>query len=269
MSATALLFVVTPGRAEAIQGGQQAANAYGFDRCGASANLPSVSTMQSWWNNSNLWWYNVYLGGVNASCAAGSAGNWLNAVNAQGWDFIYTWVGLQPPCSGYSATFSSDPSVAFGQGVNEANLAVSQIAADAINYGAGLSVQYDLETAGNGTCQSAVDSFVQGWVNQMYANGITPGVYGSVCGSNLQALTSLSPPPWYIWGADSNGNPNTTDLLAGGCGVQNGDWVDNQRIKQYAINVESPSAWGPVRNYDADCADYATSPGGVNVGECG
>ncbi len=57
--------------------------------------------------------------------------------------------------------------------------------------------------------------------------------------------------------------------LAGGCGVQNGDWVDNQRIKQYATNVESPSAWGPVRNYDADCADYATSPGGVNVGECG
>lgn len=268
-SAAVLLFLLAPARAEAIQGGQQYANAYGFDRCGQLSNLPSVSSMQTWWNASPYWWYNVYLGGANATCPAGTAGTWLNEVNSQGWDFVYTWVGPQPSCSsGYNSYFSSDPTVAFSQGVNEANLAVAQIAADAINYGAGLSVEYDLETAGNGTCQNAVDSFIQGWVNQMYANGITPGVYGSVCAANLQALASLSPPPWFIWGADWNGNPNTTDLLAGGCGVQNGDWVDNQRIKQYEANIMLQFG-GISRNGDMDCADYATSPGGVNMGQCG
>ena len=250
----------------AIRNGNGYSTTTGFDMCP----LPSVSQMQTWRYYSPYYWYSVYIGGDNATCPPGNISSWLNQVNGQGWNFEYTWVGPQPPCSGYSNIFSSTPSTAYNEGWNEAGAAVSQLETDGVtNSASATPLIYDLETAGNGSCQAAINSFIQGWVDYLNtAPAQIPGVYGSVCNSNLGALASLSPPPSFIWGAYYDGNPDTADLSAGGCGVPNGDWTNQQRLKQYDHNYTTPPYGGLSLTVDQDCANSITTPSGLETSNC-
>ncbi len=262
------IVVVRPTPASAISNGSAVSTTQGFDRC----ELPSVSNMQTWWNDSPYFWYNVYIGGDEAGCPPGNIGSWLNQVNGQGWNFEYTWVGPQPPCStGYTNTFSSDPATAYNQGEAQAGDAWNQLQSDGVaNSAVNTPVIYDLETAGNGTCQGAINSFIQGWVNSLNTSPAqVPGVYGSICGSNLAALATLNPPPYFIWGADWDNNPNTAvlDDGPGGCGVPNGDWVSQQRLKQYNGDV-SQNYGGVTMTVDEDCANSLTTPSGSQAANC-
>lgn len=225
--------------------------------------------METIWVNSPDYWYNVYIGGSNALCPAGTVPSWLNTVQAQGWSFEYTTVGLQPPCTNFINTFSADTSTAYSQGENMAQAAINQLINDGVSpAGNQTPLIYDLESAGNGTCQAAINSFVGGFDYWTLAAGYIPGVYGSICGSNLTGLIYASSVPYFIWGADPDGNPNPALLNDGpnGCGVPNSQWTSNQRLKQYSsggagtyYGVYFPSG------IDYDCADSWTSPYGTAV----
>ena len=169
-----------------------------------------------------------------------SSNRWLgfNTVGGQGWRFEYLWVGLQPPCSGYAHTFSSNTSTAYTQGEDDA--AGALIALEDYDVGVdGTPVVYDQE-GNSGGCQAATDAFIQGWIN-FFSYPTGPGtVYGSVCGSNLSALAGLSPPPDFIWGADPDYNSNPSDLWYPqyNCGVPSGYWTNNQESSSPPVVVK-------------------------------
>jgi hypothetical protein len=115
-------------------------------------------------------------------------------------------------------------------------------------------VTYDLEAFGapsNASCLDAAESFVAGWDEEL---AVPPaqvsGVYGSSESSGLEYYCCISSVPYDIWGAWPDGNPNVYDLLD----VPTGDWVDNQRIKQYTTSYNQ--TYNGVTLYiDSDYAD--------------
>ncbi len=222
--------------------------------------------MGNFWAGSPYWWYNVYIGGENYSCRPATvAASWLNTVHGQGWNFLFNWAGLQPPCStpGRFYTFSSNPSTAYSQGTSAASSAYQALLNLGItNLAQGTVVVFDLEEAPP-QCQSATNAFFQGWVDFFNISPAqVPGVYGSVCGSNLAALASLSSPPKFIWGAWYNGNPSTKNLYTGSCGVPSSLWANHQRFKQYQ-GTHNETWNGTTLSIDSTCADGPTSPNGT------
>lgn len=247
--------------AEALSNGNGITKAKGFDDC----SLPSPAAMSTWWTYSPYFWYAMYIGGSNTPCPGPSA-SWLNTVRGQGWNFEFIWFGLQPPGTGYAHTFSTIPATAFTQGENEAVSAVIALKNDGVtNDAQSTPIVFDLDS-GNSKYQSAVNSFIEGWVTYMHQCCATQlaGVYGSVCGSNLQPLASITPVPDFIWGAWYNGIPSTKNLWTGSCGVPSGAWTSNQRLKQYTNTHQEfwPTSHGTPLNIDNDCADGPTAPGG-------
>jgi hypothetical protein len=274
-AAIALLGVVMPFRASTTLA-VGAGNAYNVDKGFDSCTLPSWEQMQTWWNYSPYYWYSVYIGGDDAGCPAGNVTGWLNTVHSQGWNFEYTWFGPQAPCTTYNNVFSYNTATAYNQGWQQAYDAVSQLDADGVANGTNeVPIIYDLDAGANGNsaCQAAIDSFIQGWVN--FANGSypyqIPGVYGSICNSNLAALAGLNPPPEFIWGADYDGLSPTSilDDGPGGCGVPNGEWVYQQRLKQYNQDRTETYPNNGVSLYvDDDCANALTTPSGSGSPSC-
>jgi hypothetical protein len=281
-AAVALVAVLAPAQSGlAISDGNGLNITLGFDICA----LPSTTDMLAWWDYSPYYWYNVYIGGVDYGCNLPSdsyMSSWLNTVNSYGWNFEYTWVGPQAPSacevdnSGY---FSYVPSTAYSQGEAQENDAADRLEADGVeDYGDFVPLLYDLEGYSQGTCddgvysiQSAVDAFIEGWDAEAGTGSYdqVPGVYGSVCASYLADLAGISPVPYFIWGADWDENYNTAvmDDGPGGCGVPNGDWVYNQRLKQYWNSVEQ--TWGGYTlTVDEDCANSLTTPSGTTSNTC-
>lgn len=121
-----------------------------------------------------------------------------------------------------------------------------------------MPLSYDLEGfQTTSSCVAAAQAFINGWTHQL---AVSPpqdsGVYGSVCGSDLQAYAYISLPPVYIHGADWDGNSDTSTMAC----VNPGDWVYSQRLKQYngphtetwngvTLSVDSDSANGPVYDF--------------------
>ena len=259
--------VAAKPHAPALASGNGTMQEMGFDTCA----LPSTSDMQNFWNGTPLWWYNVYIGGENYGCRPATVtASWLNTVKNEGWNFLFNWVGLQAPCSTQNvSTFSTNTTTAYQQGASDAASAYSALLNLGLtNNAQGTSVVFDLDSApdqNNPTCLAATNAFIQGWVDTLHVQPAqVAGVYGAVCGSNLVALASLKTPPDFIWGADWNGNPSTSDLYAGGCGVPSGDWVNHQRFKQY-----QGDHWQTYGNsklmIDSDCANGPTSPNGAGT----
>lgn len=92
----------------------------GFDIC----TIPTLSQLQSWWNNSPYQAVNLYIGGVARACPNPAlTASYVNQIRQQGWAFIPTWVGPQAPCTTFNNRFSSDVNTAFVQGKDEAYLA--------------------------------------------------------------------------------------------------------------------------------------------------
>lgn len=260
LAVAAAAAVLYPNPAQALTNGSGTMQSEGFDSC----SLPTTTAMHSFYTGTPLWWYNVYIGGQNFACAPPTVtSSWLNTVNAQGWSYLFTWVGLQPPCTTFNHRFSSNTSTAFTQGQDDAVSAVLALRGLGVtNDAQGSPVVYDLEQS-PASCQAATNSYVRGWVTYMHSCCPTQlaGVYGSVCGSNLGALAGITPVPDFIWGAYYDGTPSTKDLFAGGCGVPNGDWISHQRFKQYQ-GTHNQTYNGVTLSIDSDCADGPTDPAG-------
>jgi hypothetical protein len=252
----------------AISSGDGLNNWWGFDTCG----LQSTSEMQYLWTNSLYEWNAVYIGGDEAEYVAHCSfpnASWLNTVESYGWNFVFIWDGLQAPnCNDTNAyAFSTNPTTAEGQGQLQAEDAWDTLVGpDGVSNDAlDSTLVDDLEGyehyCTNYPYQSAVTAFISGWDGYLKTGyPQTYGVYGSICDSNLSAAAGASPVPEFIWGADYDSNPNPAIMAdgPGGCGVPNGYWVNNQRLKQYDQEVTSH---GIV--LDQDCADGPTSPSGL------
>ena len=93
----------------------------GFDIC----DLPELTQLRTWRNESPYAVINLYLGGVLRFCANEElTADRLRDLAAEGWKFMPTWVGPQAPCSDYRSRFSTDPREAFDQGAAEAAAAL-------------------------------------------------------------------------------------------------------------------------------------------------
>jgi hypothetical protein len=283
-AAAALVAVLAPAQPGlAISDGNGLNITLGFDVC----SLPSTTDMLYWWDYSPYYWYNVYIGGVEYGCSLANdthMSDWLDTVNSYGWNFEYTWVGPQAPqsCTVNSSVFSYVPSTAYSQGVAQENDAADQLEADGVEaYGQEVPLIYDLEGYSPGSCdgysfQSAVDAFIEGWDAEADTGSYhqLPGVYGSVCTSYLADLAGISPVPYFIWGADWDENYNTAVMDDQSCapdnGVPNGDWIYNQRLKQYWGSVSGiEQTWGGYTMYvDEDCANSLTTPSGTTSNTC-
>ncbi len=232
----------------------------GFDKC----EIPTLSQMQTWWTSGPYKTVNLYFGGSSRACANGSLSpSYLYRLNQQGWKFIPTWVGPQAPCTGFPSRMSSDPTVAFTQGVSEANLAVDRLLALGLTGldKTGSVVYYDIENYGTNTaCRAAVNSFMNGWVSQLHARGNLAGVYGStLCNTGLSDFMTITDMPDLICrpgGITTRDQVSTIRLPTSGilgC-VPNSAWANHQRIRQY--EGDHNETWGGLSlAIDSDVLD--------------
>jgi len=226
---------------------------HGFDRCW----LPTVGQMQTWWNESPYDVWNIYLGGVHYFCPSSNlTPAWVQTVAQQGWKFILTWVGPQPPCSQFTHKFSSNPLSAFSDGIDEAAAALA--AAESLGISGEKIIYYDLEfyPSSNTSCNDAVNAFLEGWTVWLQLQGDKSGVYASPCNSNIKDWINISPPPDDVWIAHwiySAYDPAAT-VWNVACSLPNTYWGNHQRIRQYA--GDHTETWGGVSlTIDSDVLD--------------
>lgn len=227
----------------------------GFDTC----EIPSLAALQAWFLASPYRAVNLYIGGSGRTCSNKALNAELLAnLDAIGWKFIPTWVGLQAPCyTGNKPRMSTDPATAHAQGVTEASAAIKTAidlglaAAD----GSGSIIYFDMEhyASEDPTCDDPVRAFVSGWTGELHARGNLAGAYG-----NAHALTgfaSIANVPDAVWPARwlyFSYNPTVTvwdvpDLSPT-------LWASHQRIWQYAGGHNE--TWGGVTlNIDCDVID--------------
>ncbi|MBA3946592.1 MAG: DUF1906 domain-containing protein [Herpetosiphonaceae bacterium] len=229
-----------------------------FDACSA----PSVSAMQTWWNQAPSYWNTgVYIGGINRACAQSNLSySWVSQVASQGWAFIPIYVGRQAPCSNPSSNFaliSTDPYTAQQQAISAANLGTygAEATANTLGFSRGTIVYLDIEgydQYNTSQCESIVNTYVQAWVKQMKADGYRTGVYGSSCSSHPMDWTTFNPPPDDVWLA-SYPSPSPPSVLGLPC-IGDGYWSQHQRHHQYTTTHDETYA-GVTISIDSDCAE--------------
>jgi len=212
----------------------------GFDKC----EIPTLPQMQTWGSGSPYRTVNLYIGGSSRACQNNAlSASYLDQLYQQGWMFIPTWVGPQAPCTGFWSRMDSDVTVAYYEGVNEANLAVERLAELGLTFPdkSGSVIYYDIEHYGTDTaCRDAVNAFMDGWVAQIHARGNLAGVYGStLCDTALSDFRFIANVPDVIWPARWYHNagagfydPTASVWNLGNC-VPNTAWASHQRIRQY------------------------------------
>jgi hypothetical protein len=241
--------------------GQTVSGGYkGLDSCVD----PTVDQMQSYWNGTPYANWYIYIGGSTMTCRQDNLStSWLQTVtgNVPGatmyWNLIPIWDGPQAPCNKVNAaSFSTDPSTAYNQGVNEAVAAATKF--NSLTGTWDFPIVYDLEpfTADLGSCSTslpAAQSFISGWVHQLQIQPAQrAGVFGSGCDSHLQRFVQSNPVPDFIWGGDWGTAADPTHISC----VADGYWTSHQRHKQWqAPHVE----WSPDQKYDlqvdGDCSN--------------
>jgi hypothetical protein len=209
-------------------------NQQGFDKCA----VPTISQMQTWWNDSPYYAVNMYIGGVSRACdQVNLTPYWMNAVSQQGWTFIPTWVGPQAPCTTYRHRISSNKATAYSQGKDEAEMAAST--AFDLGLWGDFVIYYDLEGySGDSACRDAVASFVNGWVERLHELGYQAGVYGSPCRSYIADWSQVDSVPDDVWIASwvaDYYDRDATVWLSGDAERCLSDtlWSNHQRIRQY------------------------------------
>jgi photosystem II stability/assembly factor-like uncharacterized protein len=262
---------------KAVVGNTEVYLGQGFDKC----EIPSLAQMRTWWDASPYQAVNLYIGGSSRACANSAlTSSYISQLYQQGWKFIPTWVGPQAPCIGYPSRMSSDVTVAFGQGVSEANLAVERLAALGLTDPdkTGSVVYYDIEPYGTNTaCRAAVNAFMNGWVSQMHVRGNMAGVYGSTqCDTSLSDFRNITYVPDVIWPArwyhnlGSGYYDPTADVWNLGSCIPNTAWSNHQRIRQY--EGDHDELWGGlILGIDSNVLDGVvaipdTTPVEVNIG---
>lgn len=215
----------------------------GFDKC----SLPTISQMQTWWNESPYWTMNIYIGGISLACKDPKLGaDWLAAAASQGWTFTLTWVGPQAPCTNFTYKMSANAATAKSQGRAEADAAMAKVLA--LGFSGDEIIYYDLEGySGSATtsCKAAVASFMQGWVERLHELGFKAGAYGGACSSFVAEWAMNPSPPDVVWMAHWYKSTYTpyAHVWNTPC-VGNELWPNHQRLKQYAgDHVET---WGGV-----------------------
>ena len=244
-------YVLPPGQTPPDVGVLQG---QGFDVCG----LPSVSKMQTWWNESPYSFYGLYLGGIQlpSQCVAADAA-WVNAVHQQGWSFVPTWVGPQAPCSPWSHKMSSDPAVSYQQGRQEAQAASTKAASIGLtNDGlGGTIIYYDMEVFGGAdeACRQAASSFINGWVERLGELGNLAGGYGAH-NSYVEDWANITHIPDDVWAASWYATGYDPYATVYGISWLEGLWTHHQRIRQYA--GDHHESWGGIGiTIDSDVAD--------------
>lgn len=238
----------------------------GFDRC----TIPTLAQLQTWWNYSPYKSVNIYIGGTLRACPNPQlTATYIGQMRAQGWTFIPTWVGPQPPCTTFNDRFSYDN--AYAEGRDEAFFASSQMAALGMTNAdmSGSVIYYDMEIYGNdAACRSAADDFVNGWVAHMHDLGNLAGVYGATglyttsgCTSGLgdyleapNVPDAIWPARWYHDAGVGTYDPNASVWDIGSC-IPTTVWNNHQRIRQYA--GDHSETWGGITltSIDSDVMD--------------
>lgn len=247
-------YIVTPP-SEIIIGGNQ-----GFDRC----DLPSLDTMETWWENSPYYTYNLYLGGISLGCSISRLNpSWVFSAARQGWTFILTWVGPQAPCTTFKYRMDPNQDKAYLEGRAEADLAAA--AAERLGFMGKRVIYYDIESysGASESCRNTVASFVRGWVERLHELGFNAGAYGAPCSSYISDWAEVNPPPDDVWIAHwyADGYDPDATVWDAPC-LSNTLWVDHQRIKQYVGSHNE--TWGDVTlRIDSDVLDgeIVTLPG--------
>lgn len=206
----------------------------------------------------------VYIGGANRGCAQPNlTKTWVTSVTGQGWKLLPIWVGPQAPCTtlGSTTKISADAAQAAAQGSAQATAAAN--AADALGFAWLAPIYYDMEAyPRGGSCTTAVQNFVNGWVIALNARGYRAGYYSSLCSGILDEAAVVSNPAWApvnaIWIAAWNGTPNIFGFGAP-CALSNVLWNTHQRVHQY-LGGHNESYGAVTINIDSNAADGPTYP---------
>ena len=207
----------------------------GFDTCEA----PSLGALEVWFGHSPYRTVNLYIGGLNRACDnVRLTPDYVEALAAQGWTFIPTWVGPQAACWGYPGVkMSDDPAVAYEQGGAEALAAVGAAAELGLAApGEGTVIYFDLEAynTGNAPCRQAAKSFIQGWTERLEALGQIAGGYGAGCASAPSDWAALPSPPDALWAAHWIYNFYTPEATVWDVAcLADSLWLHHQRLRQY------------------------------------
>ena len=223
---------------------------YGFDTCTA----PSTSALNAW-TASPYRAVGIYLGGVNRACGYGNlTPAWVSSTLSAGWSLLPVYLGLQAPCVGPTRfqRMSSNSVTATSQG----RAAADDTAALVSQFGlpTGSPIYFDMEgySGSNAACTKVVQAFVTGWVNEMRAKSLVPGVYGSAA-STIRDVSKLgAATPDVIWIANWNG----IEGVFGDPYVSDSVWANHQRVHQY--KGDHTETWGGVTiNIDSNYVDGA------------
>jgi hypothetical protein len=201
--------------------------------------------------------FGIYIGGLNRACAQPNlTPAWVAAVEAMGWRFIPTYVGLQAPCGRQLGFATIDPAHAAEQGKAAADDAAAQVAALALGQGA--PVYFDMEgyDSSDLACDATVETFLSAFVGEMHAKHLTAGVYGSVSSTIAQLALHYEEKglnrPDDVWLAHWDGRQE----VFGDPYVEDRYWPTHQRLHQY--QGQHYETWGGVQIFvDNDIADGA------------
>jgi hypothetical protein len=220
----------------------------GFDACEA----PSESVMSAWKSGSPYRAVGIYIGGSESACAQPNlTAGWISDEAANGWHYIPLWVGPQAEYGQLTSPAS--------QAVSNAEAAVAQ--AQALGFGPGTPLYYDMEGGYSSSDTSAVLTFLSDWTSELHALGYRSGVYSS----SSAAVTDLAgnytsyTMPDVIYDALWNGQANTGDPV-----IPSGDWANHQRIHQYTGGV-TQTYGGDTLDIDQDYLDVSLSSAAANL----
>jgi len=235
----------------------------GFDRGMA----PTVSQMQTWWNYSPYYDYQVSLpGAANHPVNPNLIPKWVTQVENQGWGLWPVWVGPQATCMfnpHITTVFitAANPTQAYTQGQAQATAAINALVA----LGLGNIVYYDMENynRSNTACVNIVIGFLNGWIHALQTAGLKAGVYGNVAPAALD-YSQLNPLPDDVWvtlATVLSTPPNVTiwNLASSQvalCDIYSNPqppspcplWSNDQRIHQYIVDgankITYTETWG-------------------------
>lgn len=175
--------------------------------------------------------------------------SWVQHQLGNGWSIIPIYVGLQAPapCGAYKHAMSTDPAVAYQQGVDAAEDAGDSLAS--LELPGDAPVYYDLEAYSSG-CSTAVQAFVAGWSAELNILGHPSGLYGSR-GSTMADLAARVEAP--------------------SCSLPSAAWAatGNEKEQDVTISPSHPQAWGTHRQINQFHVATAGEPKESYVGDDG
>ncbi len=235
---------------------------YGFDTCVA----PDQRTMNAWNLASPFAAVGIYISGNSRYCGDAYQPNltkqWVATNASRGWRFIPIHVGYQSPCFKNNPDsrvqkkrMSSDIGEARAQARSDARETIAALRR--LGFPAGSASFLDLEWYKRTTsCDRAVLSFIDVWVETLHAAGFRSGVYSSgsaaikLIDEAAAARRAGFSTPNYVWFAWTNGKAN----LDGGPYLRAGLFTPHRRLHQYK-NGDTVSFGGARVNIDWNMLD--------------